>query len=186
MIVLVVLVGISLAAFGLFLTQEGQVVALSAPITHQPTYLGNPVFILGSGNVVQNGTAYSYVSINASSINKGDFFTVLPALNIGLGDNLDENNLTAGVTYTGSSSGASPYWLNFSVSLSELGTTANLSQLGVTSNFSRTSVALPHFRNAEIFLQISNVVGENNEFELFFYIGNSSTPVPQLEHGPPH
>jgi len=58
---------------------------LSAPITHQPTYLGNPAFVLGSGNVVQNGTAYSYVRINASAIGSGDFFTVLPALNIGLG-----------------------------------------------------------------------------------------------------
>jgi hypothetical protein len=186
-IVLAVLVGISLAAYGLYLTQEKQVVALTAPITHQPTYLANPVFILGSGNVVQNRTAYSYVRINASAIYKADFFTVLPALNIGLkGGSLNENNLTAEVTYTGSSFGASPYWINFSVSLPELGTVANLSQLGVAGNFSRTFVSLPHFGNAEFFLQVSNVVGENNEYELFFYIGNSTIPVPQLAHGPPH
>jgi hypothetical protein len=187
MLVLVVLLGISLVAYGLYLTQDEQVVASSAPITHQPTYLGNPVFILGSGNVVQNGTAYSYVRINASAIVKGDFFIVLPALNIGLrGDNLNENNLTAEITYTGSIFGASPYWINFSVALPELGTEASLSQLGVAGNFSRTSFNLPHFENDEFFLQISNVVGENDEFELFFYIGNSSTPVPQLVHGPPH
>jgi hypothetical protein len=186
-IVLAFLLGISLAAYGIFLTQEEQVVVLTAPITHQPTYLGNPVFILGSGNVVQNWTAFSYVRINASAIYKDDFFTVLPALNIGLrGDNLNENNLTVEVTYMGSIFGASPYWINFSVALPELGTGADLSQLGVAGNFSRTSVALPHFSDAEFFLQVSNVVGENDEFELFFYIGNSSTPVPQLAHGPPH
>ena len=41
------------------LSQDDQSFALSSPITHQPTYLGNPSYILGSGNIFQNGTAYS-------------------------------------------------------------------------------------------------------------------------------
>ena len=126
MIVLVVLLGVSLAAYGIFLTQKAQVVVLTAPITHQPTYLGNPVFILGSGNVVQNGTAYSYVRINASAITKGDVFTALPTLNVGLkGVGIDDDNFTSGITFTGSAYGTFPYWLNFTMSLPQLNMNAS-------------------------------------------------------------
>jgi hypothetical protein len=186
-ILAITILGIALATLAVLLIEEDQVVELAAPITHQPTYLGNPSFLLGSGNVMQNGTAYSYVRINATAIVAGDTFVVFPALDVGLkGASVNENNLTAKVTYTGLGFGTSPYWINFSVSLSQLSTRANLSRSGISSNFSRSSFALTHFSGAELFLQLSSVVGETNEFELFFYIGNVSTPVPQLAQGPPH
>lgn len=80
------------------------VVPLHLPIVHMPTYLGSYPFILGSGNLLENGSAYSYVWINASALKVGDSFVVLPALNIGLvvPSEIHENNFTLRVVYTGS------------------------------------------------------------------------------------
>lgn len=66
--------------------------------------------MLGSGVMLQNNTAYSYVRINASAIAivTSDVFTGLPALNVGQeGRNVNENNLTVEITYTGSTFGSS-------------------------------------------------------------------------------
>jgi hypothetical protein len=156
---------------------------VSIPLTHTPAYLGNPQYILGSGYVVQNSSAYSYMRINASAINYGDNFTVYPAINVPL-FGVNENNLTATIIYRGSSFGSSPYWLNFSVIIPAFHFSANSSQRGIASNFTRSAFPL---QNQEVFFsQISNVVNSNNEFEYFFYIGNSSTPSPQLTHGLVH
>ena len=153
------------------------------PVTHSPTFLGTYPYILGSGNVIQNGTAYSYVRINASAIKYGDSFTVLPAINVPL-TGVNESNFTATIIYRGSSYGSSPFWINFSVALSPLHFTVNTSQGGIAQNFSRSGFPLPSQNGAEFFSQISNVVNAYNEFEYFFYVGNSTTPPPQLTHGP--
>ncbi len=164
------------------------VITLSYPIIHKPTFFGNYSFILGSGVVVENRSAYSYVWINASSLRSGDSFIALPALYVGLvGTNLNENSFTIKVLFTGSNYGALKYWINFSSSIPPLGSWANLSQIGFSS-FARTNASLSGFKGAALFFsQISNVVGEgDSEFEYFFYVGNSSTPVPILAHGPVH
>jgi hypothetical protein len=153
------------------------------PVIHSPTFPGKILYILGSGNVVQNGSAYSYVRINASAIRSGDSFTVFPAINVPL-TGVNEINFTATITYRGSSLGSSPYWLNFSVIITNFHFTANTSQNGIAENFTRSAFPLPSQNGAEYFSQISNVVNAYNEFEYFFYIGNSSTPSPQLTHGP--
>jgi hypothetical protein len=157
------------------------------PITHKPTYFGTYQFIIGSGNVLQNGTAYSYVVLNATSLKAGDRFGVYPALNAALtGKGIDESNFTVWVTYLGSSFGADPYWINFSVAIPALGFAANSSQLGVEGTSMRSAAPLPGEGNAQFFSQVSGVVNEYGAFEYFFYVGNSSTPAPQLAHGPPH
>src|SRR5579872_666488 len=120
------------------------------PITHTPTFIGNPVYILGSGSVVQNGSAYSYVRINASAISYGDSFTVYPAINVPLTE-VKENNLTATIIYRGSSFGSSPYWLNFSAMIPVIHFSANSSQSGISSNFMRS--AFPLQNNALFFSQ---------------------------------
>jgi hypothetical protein len=155
------------------------------PVIHSPTFPGKIPYILGSGNVVQNGSAYSYVRINASAIRSGDSFTVLPAINVPL-TGVDESNFTATIIYRGSSFGSSPYRLNFSVVISNFHFTANTSQNGIAGNFTRSAFPLPTQNGAEFFSQISNVVNAYDEFEYFFYVGNSSTPAPQLSHGPVH
>ena len=156
------------------------------PVTHEPTFLGKYSFILGSGNVVQNGSAYAYVWINASAIKKGANFTAFPAINVPL-HNIEENNLTAAITYGGSTFGSSPYWINFSIVISLLNFSANFSQPNISQNFSRSVFPLSSAQQgAEIFIQISSVVNSFDQFEFFFYVGNSSTPVPELAHGPVH
>ena len=186
----VIVIGISLTAFALYVGQAQStygVVALNRPITHAPPFLGNYTFILGSGTVLENGTAYSYVRINASAVKTGDSFLGLPALNVGLaGKGVREDNFTVEITYVGSAFASSPYWINFSVTIPLLNMHGNSSQMGIAGTFLRSTFSLSGFNGAELFTQISNVVGENNEFEYFFYIGNSSTPVPQLTHGPVH
>jgi hypothetical protein len=160
--------------------------AVSLPIIHSPTFLGEYPYILGSGNVVQNGSAYSYVRINASAIRYGDSFTVFPAINVPLWG-IDEGNFTTTIIYRGSSFGSSLFWLNFSAVLSIFDFSANTSQSGISANFTRSAFLLPvSQKGAEFFSQISNVVNSNDEFEYFFYIGNSSIPSPQLSHGPVH
>jgi len=162
-----------------------QAVQLGAPITHSPTYLGNESYILGGKNLFQNGTAYSYVWINATALKAGDSFAGYPALNLGFkGNGINENNLTAIITYTGSTFGSSPYWINFSVQIPILHLWVNSSQIGFADNFSRSSEAIKGMGYAEFFTQMSIVVNSNNEFEYFFYIGNSTTPTPKLAHGP--
>ncbi|MDG6924312.1 MAG: hypothetical protein JRN67_13600, partial [Nitrososphaerota archaeon] len=79
---------------------------------------------------------------------------------------------------------AYPYWINFSIDIPVLDT--RLYSSHIEGNFSRYSTSLPGFEGALFFSQISNVVGESSEFEFFFYIGNASTPLPQLTHGPVH
>jgi hypothetical protein len=161
-------------------------VSINSPIIHTPTFAGTYSFILGSGNVVENGTAYSYVRINASDIKKGDSFTAYPALNLGIrASGVDDNNFTVNVVFLGSEAGSYPYWLNFSVLIPSSGVTANLSQIGF-STFTRKSTELANLGGVWFFSQISDVVNEANEFEYFFYIGNSSTPIPVLTHGPVH
>ena len=187
------LILVSLGAFFAYLEQTTMstsyfaVLELNSPITHTPSYLGIHSFILGSGNVVQNG-AYSYVWINASELKEGDSFFVYPALNIGLiGPDIDQSNFTLEVIYFGSMYGASPYWLNFSIIIPPSGIRFNSSQIGIQGGLHpRTGVSLPDFRGAELFTQISNVVETSNQFEFFSYIGNSSTPSPQLTHTPVH
>jgi hypothetical protein len=195
MALVAVIIVCSAAAFFLadqFLVQRSETVrafSLSSPITHKPAYLGSHNFILGSGNVLENGTAYSYIVLNASAISKGDTFVVLPALNVGLsGRGIDENNLTMVVVFSGSSFGEYPYWINFSNYIPSLNLHANFSQAGIEGTFVRSNKTIftsPPTR-VLLFNQISNVVGESNEFEYFFYIGNSTTPPPQLTHGPVH
>ncbi len=185
----IVLIGIALGGiiFVLDQTNFDSHSASSTPITHAPTFFGSYPFILGSGNVIQNGSAYSYVWINASALKRGDSFTTLPALNVDLkGSGINENNFTVKIIYFGSAYGTSPYWLNFSVLISILNMRINSSQIGFEGDFSRSSTSLSGLSAVQFFSQISNVVGENNEFEYFFYIGNASTPVPLLTHAPVH
>jgi hypothetical protein len=164
-----------------------QVVEISNPITHTPTFLGSYPFILGGGNLLQNGTAYSYVRINASALKRGDSFAAFPALNVGLeGKGINENNFTVEIIYVGSLFGSSPDWLNFSVMIPVLRMSVNSSQIGISGSFSRSNVSVPGSNGAEFFVQISNVVNSYNEFEYFFYIGNSTIPIPKLTHGPVH
>ena len=188
--VILIVIGISLAAFPLYLGQAQttyRVVALDNPITHSPPFLGYYSFILGSGVVLENGTAYSYVRINASAVKTGDYFLGLPALNVGLaGKDIGEDNFTVEITYVGTAFASSPYWINFSVAIPLLNMRGNSSQMGITGTFSRSTFSLSGFDGAKLFTQVSNVVGENNTFEYFFYIGNSSTPAPLLTHGPVH
>ncbi|MDG6996470.1 MAG: hypothetical protein JRN52_11155 [Nitrososphaerota archaeon] len=186
----IILVGILLGGLIIYIEQgriapNTHTAPLSVPITHKPVFQGNYPFILGSGNVMQNGSAYSYVWINASALEEGDSFVAFPALNVGLkGNGLDENNFAVNITYTGSEYGAYPYWINFSIYIPVLN--ARLYSSYIEGNFSRSSGSLPGFEGALFFSQISNVVGDSSEFEFFFYIGNSSTPLPQLTHGPVH
>ncbi len=187
----IVLIALSLVVFvayfiGAQSTLSGiQAIQLNAPITHTPTFLGSYTFILGGKNLFQNGTAYSYVWINASAIERGDIFTAFPALNVGLlGKGINENNFTVEIIYFGSTFGSSPYWLNFSVLIPVLHLSTNSSQIGFSGNFSRSNISIPDSNGAEFFSQISNVVNSYDEFEFFFYIGNSTTPVPALAHGP--
>ncbi|MCL4519359.1 MAG: hypothetical protein M1587_09195 [Thaumarchaeota archaeon] len=188
----IVLIGISLVGVVLLVEQSQSAidthsVSLQKPIVHTPTFLGNHRFILGSGNVIQNGSAYSYVWINASALQPGESFVAYPALNVGLvGKAIDESNFSVAITYEGSTFGSDPYWLNFSVSIPSLTTRINSSQIGIEGTFARTSYPIQGFKGALFYTQISNVVGESNEFEYFFYVGNSSTPIPQLAHGPVH
>jgi hypothetical protein len=176
----IVIAGIWLVGF--FLAQQ-QSTAPFSPTTHTPTFLGSYPFILGSGNVLQNGIAYSYVWINASAIKRGDSFTVFPALNVELqGKGINQNNFTAEVIYLGSVYESSPYWLNFSVVIKSLNFSTNPSQAGIGGTY-RSSASLPGLSGVEFFSQISNVVGESGEFEYFFYIGNPNTPIPTLTHG---
>ena len=191
-VAVIVLIGVSLVGVGIVLSLDqayfgSHSTIPSAPITHAPTFIGSYPFILGSGNVIQNGSAYSYVWINASALKRGDSFTALPALNVKLERNgINENNFTVKVVYFGSDYGSSPYWLNFSVVIPILNIWTNSSQIGFEGNFSRSSTLLSGFSGVQLFSQISNVVGENNEFEYFFYVGNSSTPVPLLTHASVH
>jgi hypothetical protein len=160
---------------------------LQTTIIHTPTFLGGYPFILGSGNVMENGTAYSYVRINASAIMKGDSFLAYPDLNVGIaGGGVNDNNLSVQITYFGSDYGTTPYWINFSSSIQSLNLVANSSQMGIEGTFARSEFPISGLNGVEYFVQVSNVVGESNEFEYFFYIGNASTPVPVLSHGPPH
>jgi len=134
---------------------------------------------------MQNGTAYSYVWINASAIRNGDSFTAFPALNVGLeGGGINESNFTVKITFLGSGYGSSRYWLNFSIFIPILRVSVNSSQIGISSTNSRSSTSLLGSNSVEFFTQISNVVNSNNEFEYFFYIGNATTPAPSLAHGP--
>lgn len=187
----IILIAISFGGLVAYVIEEQltspsvQMVELKAPITHAPTFLGSYPFILGYGNLLQNGTVYSYVWINASAIRSGDSFTAFPVLNVGLrGNGIDENNFTVQIIYFGSAFGLSPYWLNFSVLIPALHMTANSSQIGFSGPFSRSSYSILGSNGAEFFSQISNVVNSYNEFEYFFYIGNSTTPMPKLTHGP--
>lgn len=187
----IVLIGMSLVGVVLLVESQSALethsVSLKEPIVHAPTFLGNYQFILGSGNVMQNGSAYSYVWINASALQPGESFVAYPALNVGLaGKGIDGNNFSVTITYEGSIYGSYPYWLNFSVSLPLLTIRINSSQIGIDGTFARTSYPIPGFKGALFYTHISNVVGESNEFEYFFYVGNSSTPFPQLAHGPVH
>jgi hypothetical protein len=170
-----------------FCVPSVQVFEINAPITHSPTFLGSYSFVLGGKNLFQNDTAYSYVWINASAIRRGDSFTVFPALNVGLkGQGMNENNFTVKIVYSGSNFGSSPYWLNFSVFISAPRMNVNSSQLGFSSTLARSNVSVPGSNGAEFFTQISDVVNSYDEFEYFFYIGNVTTPVPDLTHGPVH
>src|SRR5579871_6324434 len=112
----IVLVGVALGGVVVYLSEQQSIVRenVNLPITHAPTFLGEHSFILGSNNVRENGTAYSYVWINASAIKPGDNFAVFPAINVPL-PGIEENNLTALVVFRGSYFGASPYWINFSI-----------------------------------------------------------------------
>jgi hypothetical protein len=192
MLPLVVLIILTVIGVGLGLWQNelaGKygVVELETPVVHEPPYLGNYSFIVGSGTLLQNGSAYSYVRINASALQSGQNFLALPALNIGLvGKGVNEHNFTIDVTYTGSVFPSSPYWINFSLAIPELQARYNTSQMGVAATFNRSSFSIPDLNGAQLFAQVSSVVGEYNEFEYFYYIGNSSTPVPVLAHGPVH
>jgi len=190
---LIALIAISLCGFIAYvfvdqLSFSGyQIVKLNDPITHTPSFLGNYSFILGGKNLLQNGSAYSYVWINASAIERGDSFTAFPALNVGIqGNGINENNFTVKILYSGTSFGTSPYWLNFSIFIPDQKITINSSQLGFSGSFSRSNFSVPGSNGAEFFTQISNVVNSNDEFEFFFYIGNATTPVPDLTHGPVH
>jgi len=153
---------------------------LESPIAHEPPITGSYPFVLGSGNVFQNDSAYSYVRLNSTSLYPGVSFMTLPSLNVGI-SGVDLSNLTAIMTYTGSSFGANPYWINFSIALPELGVSMMTShQLNF---FARSNATI--LKNVDFFTQVSNVVGVGNEeFEFFFYMGSSSTPVPVLTHGP--
>jgi hypothetical protein len=190
---LIVLIAISLSGFIAFIIVDQfslsgfQIDEPNTPITHTPSFLGNYPFILGGKNLLQNGTAYSYVWINASAIERGDSFTAFPALNVGLqGKGINENNFTVKILYAGTSFGSPLYWLNFSIYIPVLRITVNSSQLGFSGVFPRSGVSLAGLNGAEFFTQISNVVNSNDEFEYFFYIGNATTPVPDLAHGPVH
>ncbi|MDA4129605.1 MAG: hypothetical protein OK457_02430 [Thaumarchaeota archaeon] len=184
--ILIVLAAVVLVGFLVYFEFQNGVPHTQLPITHSPTFLGNYPFILGSGNVQQNGSAYSYIWINASAIKSGDNITVFPAINVDL-RGINENNFTAKITYLGSRFGSTPYWINFSFSIPVLNISTKSSQLGISSNFTRTSVSFGSTQNgAEFFTQISAVVNAPDEFECFFYVGNSSTLAPHLAHGPVH
>jgi hypothetical protein len=181
-------VGVALGGLVVYVAGQQDVFSINhnvaLPVTHEPTFQGKHPFILGSGNVFQNGTAYSYVWINASAIKKGTNFTVFPAINVPL-RNTEENNLKATITYWGSTFGSSPYWINFSIVISLLHFSANFSQPNISQNFSRSEFPLDSSQQgAEIFIQISSVVNSFDQFEFFFYVGDSSTPAPELAHGP--
>ncbi|MFI5421928.1 MAG: hypothetical protein ACHQ1H_13245, partial [Nitrososphaerales archaeon] len=129
------MVGVALGGLVVYVAEQQDIFSIdrnaALPVTHEPTFLGKHPFILGSGNVFQNGSAYSYVWINASAIKKGANFTVFPAINIPLYDT-DENNLTATITYEGTTFGSSPYWINFSIVISLLHFSANFSQTNIS------------------------------------------------------
>jgi hypothetical protein len=162
--------------------------SLDLPITHKPTYIGAYPFIIGSGVLFQAGFAYSYVVINSSMIRRGDSFLALPALNAlveGGPGIVDNNNFTVQVHYYGSNY-PSTLWINFSIVIPQLGVWTNSSQKGIGGEGARSSAQFGVADKVDIFSQIAPVINEYMEFEFYFYVGNSSTPVPTLTLGPPN
>ena len=161
--------------------------SLELPIVHKPPYVGNYPFLVGSGVATQMGYVYSYVVINSTEIRRGDSFLALPSLNALIGGGpgiVDNSNFTAKVVYYGSNY-PSNLWINFSIVVPSLGVWANSSQRGIGGEGARSSAELGESGGVDIFSQIAPVLEENSEFEFYFYVGNSSTPIPTLTVGPP-
>ena len=180
-----VIVCFAAIALALFLENQSslQVLSLTAPIEHDPPFLGNYGFIVHSGILAQGGYAYSYVVIDSNSIHSGDSFLALPALNVELrGDGLNDQNLTMSIFYSGSPNTVP--WINFTLKIPKLNVDWGFAHYGKGGERSYTSVNNLGNR-AELFAQTSVVVDTNSWFEFYYYIGNSSTPAPVLSTGPP-